>query len=102
MKHLTPNDSTIFTLIATALHFLLCSYHVQVTEANSLSTARRLQICEKSWSKLANHFTIVLSDRDTVQLSELQVTYDHSVGIIIALKHTHTHTHTHTPTPTCQ
>ncbi|XP_071499179.1 axonemal dynein light chain domain-containing protein 1-like [Diadema antillarum] len=49
------------------------SLALKVTEANSLSTARRLHICEKAWSKLANHFTIVLSDRDTVQLSELQV-----------------------------
>lgn len=27
---------------------------------------------EKAWSKLANHFTVVLSDRDTEQLSHLQ------------------------------
>ncbi|XP_071802778.1 axonemal dynein light chain domain-containing protein 1-like isoform X1 [Asterias amurensis] len=45
---------------------------LKVTEANSLSTARRLHISERAWSKLANHFTIVLSDRDTDQLSQLQ------------------------------
>ena len=44
----------------------------QVTESNALSTAKRLHVSEKSWSKLANHFTIVLSDRDTEQLSQLQ------------------------------
>ncbi|XP_071947240.1 axonemal dynein light chain domain-containing protein 1-like isoform X2 [Antedon mediterranea] len=46
---------------------------LKVTEANSISTARRLNISEKSWSKLAKHFTVVLSDRDTDQLSQLQV-----------------------------
>ncbi|XP_030853355.1 axonemal dynein light chain domain-containing protein 1 isoform X2 [Strongylocentrotus purpuratus] len=49
------------------------SLALKVTEANSLTTARRLHICEKAWSKLTHHFTIVLSDRDTVQLSQLQV-----------------------------
>ncbi|XP_022084228.1 axonemal dynein light chain domain-containing protein 1-like isoform X2 [Acanthaster planci] len=46
---------------------------LKVTEANSLATARRLHISERLWSKLANHFTIVLSDRDTEELSQLQV-----------------------------
>ncbi|XP_041480916.1 axonemal dynein light chain domain-containing protein 1-like isoform X4 [Lytechinus variegatus] len=49
------------------------SLALKVTEANSLTTARRLHVCEKAWSKLTHHFTIVLSDRDTVQLSQLQV-----------------------------
>ncbi|XP_033119171.1 axonemal dynein light chain domain-containing protein 1-like isoform X2 [Anneissia japonica] len=45
---------------------------LKVTEANALSTARRLHVSEKSWSKLAKHFAVVLSDRDTEQLSQLQ------------------------------
>ncbi|XP_071820220.1 axonemal dynein light chain domain-containing protein 1-like isoform X2 [Apostichopus japonicus] len=48
------------------------SLALKVTEANSLSTARRLHVSEKAWCKLANHFTVVLSDRDTEQLSHLQ------------------------------
>lgn len=48
------------------------SLAIKVTEANSLATARRLHVSEKAWSKLANHFTVVLSDRDTEQLSHLQ------------------------------
>ncbi|XP_038045386.1 axonemal dynein light chain domain-containing protein 1-like isoform X3 [Patiria miniata] len=45
---------------------------LKVTEANSLATARRLHVSERLWSKLANHFAIVLSDRDTEELSQLQ------------------------------
>ncbi|XP_070532396.1 axonemal dynein light chain domain-containing protein 1-like isoform X2 [Ptychodera flava] len=48
------------------------SLALKVTEANSLATARRIHVTEKSWSKLATHFTIVLSDKDTEEMSTLQ------------------------------
>lgn len=35
-------------------------------------TARRAYIAEKSWSKLAHHFTVLLSDKDTEVLTRLQ------------------------------
>ena len=44
-----------------------------MTEESSLNTAKRLHIAEKAWAKLANHFTILLSDKDTEVLTELQV-----------------------------
>lgn len=46
---------------------------VQVTEEHSLTTAKRLHLSEKAWSKLANHFSVLLSDKDTEQLTALQV-----------------------------
>lgn len=58
------------------------SLALKVTEEHSLSTARRLHVCEKSWSKLANHFTIMLSDQDTAQLTQLQGYVDHWREII--------------------
>ncbi|CAG5119634.1 unnamed protein product [Candidula unifasciata] len=45
---------------------------LKVTEENKLNTARRLQLLEKSWVKLASHFTILLSDRDTDLLTKIQ------------------------------
>ncbi len=45
---------------------------MQVTEEHSLNTAKRLHVAEKSWAKLANHFTILLSDKDTEALTCLQ------------------------------
>ncbi|XP_077986638.1 axonemal dynein light chain domain-containing protein 1-like isoform X2 [Glandiceps talaboti] len=48
------------------------SLALKVTDANSLSTARRLHVNEKAWHKLATHFTIVLSDKDTEEMSTLQ------------------------------
>ena len=46
---------------------------LQVTDEHSLTTAKRLHVCEKSWAKLANHFSILLSDQDTDILTEMQV-----------------------------
>lgn len=44
----------------------------QVTEgATRLRTLRRLQLGEKMWAQLAHRFTILLSSRDTQQLSEV-------------------------------
>lgn len=46
--------------------------NVQITEENKLVTAKRLNVAEKSWSKLAKHFTLYISDRDTRDLAEIQ------------------------------
>lgn len=50
----------------------LLFYMTQVTEECGLVTAKRLHVSEKSWAKLANHFTILLSDRDTDLLTLIQ------------------------------
>lgn len=41
-------------------------------EEGNLITARRAYIAEKAWSKLAHHFTVLLSDKDTEMLTQLQ------------------------------
>ena len=43
-----------------------------MTEEHSLNTAKRIHVSEKAWAKLANHFTVLLSDRDTEVLIKLQ------------------------------
>ncbi|XP_012942468.1 axonemal dynein light chain domain-containing protein 1 isoform X2 [Aplysia californica] len=48
------------------------SLALKVTEEYQLSTAKRLQLSEKGWVKMANHFTILLSDRDTDLLTKIQ------------------------------
>merc|ERR1719242_1366078 len=48
------------------------SLALKVTEEYQLNTAKRLQLSEKSWVKMANHFTILLSDRDTDLLTKIQ------------------------------
>ncbi|KAI0239999.1 Axonemal dynein light chain domain-containing protein 1 [Lamellibrachia satsuma] len=48
------------------------SLALKVTEEHSLNTAKRLHVSEKAWAKLANHFTVLLSDRDTEVLIKLQ------------------------------
>ncbi|XP_064649134.1 axonemal dynein light chain domain-containing protein 1-like isoform X2 [Lineus longissimus] len=48
------------------------SLALKVTEEHNLQTAKRLHISEKAWQKLANHFTILLSDQDTGILTKLQ------------------------------
>jgi len=40
----------------------------KVAEDTGLRTVRRLQLCEKAWVKLAGHFAITLSNRDTQQV----------------------------------
>ena len=47
-----------------------------MTEEHSLNTAKRLHVSEKGWVKLANHFTILLSDKDTEILTKLQSNVD--------------------------
>ena len=39
----------------------------KVAEEAGLRTVQRLQLCEKAWSKLAGHFAIILSNKDTQQ-----------------------------------
>lgn len=48
------------------------SLALKVTEECRLTTAKRLHVSEKGWAKLANHFTILLSDRDTDLLTKIQ------------------------------
>ncbi|XP_059177935.1 axonemal dynein light chain domain-containing protein 1-like isoform X2 [Physella acuta] len=48
------------------------SLALKLTEEYQLSTAKRLQLSEKGWVKMANHFTILLSDRDTDMLTKIQ------------------------------
>ena len=48
------------------------SLALKVTEEANLVTAKRLHGSEKAWVKLATHFTILLSDRDTQILTNLQ------------------------------
>lgn len=43
-----------------------------MTEEANLTTAKRLHVSEKAWVKLSTHFTILLSDRDTQVLTNLQ------------------------------
>ena len=55
------------------LHWVKRLARFQVTHEHALTTAKRLHVCEKSWAKLANHFSIMLSDKDAEVLSEMQV-----------------------------
>ncbi|XP_060065790.1 axonemal dynein light chain domain-containing protein 1-like [Ylistrum balloti] len=48
------------------------SLALKVTAEANLVTAKRLHVSEKSWAKLATHFTILLSDKDTELLARLQ------------------------------
>ncbi|XP_071115667.1 axonemal dynein light chain domain-containing protein 1-like [Haliotis cracherodii] len=48
------------------------SLALKVTEECRLTTAKRMHVSEKAWAKLANHFTVLLSDKDTEQLTEIQ------------------------------
>ncbi|XP_055896858.1 axonemal dynein light chain domain-containing protein 1-like isoform X1 [Biomphalaria glabrata] len=48
------------------------SLALKVTEENQLNTAKRLHLSEKGWVKLANHFTILLTVKDTDQLTQIQ------------------------------
>ena len=48
------------------------SVYLHVVEEGNMVTARRAYIAEKAWSKLAHHFTVLLSDKDTEVLTRLQ------------------------------
>lgn len=41
-------------------------------EEYSLNSAKKLCITEKCWHQLASHFTVVLGERDTSELTTLQ------------------------------
>lgn len=45
---------------------------LQMADCQDLQTVRRQQVCERSWHSLAQHFAILLSDRDTEQLLAVQ------------------------------
>ncbi len=45
---------------------------IKVTNGNKLVTAQRLNVAEKSWAKLAKHFALLISDKDTKDLNEIQ------------------------------
>ena len=42
----------------------------RVAEHCSLQTVQRLQLGEKAWCKLMGHFAVVLSNKDTQQVSQ--------------------------------
>jgi len=44
----------------------------QIMSANNLSTVKRLHVNEKAWAQLANHFSVMLSDKDNENLSDIQ------------------------------
>lgn len=46
---------------------------MKVTEEAQVTTAKRLHVSEKAWAKLAQHFTILLSDKDTDLLTKIQI-----------------------------
>jgi hypothetical protein len=45
---------------------------IKVTNENKLVTAQRLNVAEKSWAKLAKHFALLISEKDTKDLNEIQ------------------------------
>ena len=45
---------------------------LKITEENKLVTAKRLNLSEKSWSKLAKHFSLFIGDYDTKDLVKIQ------------------------------
>ena len=45
------------------------SLAMKVAHHRSLKTSQRLQLSEKVWSKLAAHFVVILSDRDSQQVN---------------------------------
>lgn len=42
---------------------------VRVAQEYDVQTLQRMQLNEKSWNKLAGHFTILLSNKDSQQVS---------------------------------
>ena len=42
---------------------------LQISQERNLRTARRLQLCEQTWNKLAGHFALVLADFDSKAVS---------------------------------
>ena len=67
-------EKSIETLTDERELWIRASYSValKITEENKLVTAKRLNLAEKLWSKLAKHFSLQISDRDIKDLAELQ------------------------------
>ena len=74
----SSSESTLLVLSLSSAHLsqeketwqqACYSLSLRVAEQRSLQTIQRLQLSEKSWSKLASHFNILLSDKDTQQAS---------------------------------
>ncbi|KAL5250145.1 hypothetical protein ACHWQZ_G016019 [Mnemiopsis leidyi] len=55
---------------------------VKICQERNLRTARRLQLSEQAWNKLAGHFALVLADVDSKALQDLQNSVDHWRGRI--------------------
>ena len=49
------------------------SLAIKLIEENDLTIARRFYVSERAWSKMANHFTVFLTERDSADLKDLQV-----------------------------
>lgn len=67
-------ENTIKVLIEERDLWIKTSYSIsyKVTQENKLNSAKRMNIAEKAWSKLGKHLSILLSDRDTKDLIEIQ------------------------------
>jgi len=50
---------------------------VKICQERNLRTARRLQLSEQAWNKLAGHFALVLADVDSKALQDLQNSVEH-------------------------
>ncbi|KAL4218861.1 Axonemal dynein light chain domain-containing protein 1 [Mactra antiquata] len=67
-------ESQVFMLTEEREIWSMAAYclAMKVTEEAGLTTAKRLHVNEKAWAKLAHHFTILLSDKDTDLLTRIQ------------------------------
>jgi len=48
------------------------SLGLKLIEENELTISRRLYVSERAWSKMGNHFAVIISERDSINLIELQ------------------------------
>lgn len=48
------------------------SLGLKLIEENELTISRRLYVSERSWSKMGNHFAVLISEKDSKNLNELQ------------------------------
>ena len=62
------------------------SLALKVARQCHLQTLQRLQLSEKSWVKLAEHFAILLSDRDTEQVRKGRVQKAEQMEASLTLK----------------
>ncbi|CAF0722793.1 unnamed protein product, partial [Brachionus calyciflorus] len=67
-------EAAIKSIIDERDLWIKTSYSIayKVVVENKLSTAKRLNIAEKSWSKQGKHFALLQSDRDTKDVIEIQ------------------------------